>query len=214
MTAKSKISNSNFTSPDFSCPCCGNRSYSLVNILWPQLIAEWKINKKEEAYINRQQGLSCDNCHSNLRSMTLARAMMDSYGFYTGTFVEFLAANKKMKLLELNEAGTLSHFFEGMPNRVLGNYPEVAIEGLPYKDNSFDMVIHSDTLEHVKRPVLGLSETLRVLRQGGFTCFTIPLILGRLSKKRTGPKSYHGTPGAIVYLVQTTKLTWFMASTS
>lgn len=187
----------------FTCPCCGNDTFSLGVVLWEELVAEWKLTKTEEAYINRQQGLACNECHTNLRSMTLAKAMMQSYGSYNTTLKTFLAKHKSMMLLELNEAGNLTKFFTGMKNRTLGSYPEVDIKKLPYPDNSFDMVIHSDTLEHVDDPILGLKEIFRVLRPGGYTCFTIPLVIGRLTKQRNAAQpSYHGSPGNKEYLVQ------------
>lgn len=189
---------------NFACPCCGHAEFTPADILWPELIKEWQLSKAEAAYVNRQQGLTCGNCHSNLRSMTLARAMMDCYGAYNTTLIEFLETHQNIKLLELNEAGNLTPFFKNLKNHILATYPDVNIQKLPYDDNSFDLVIHSDTLEHVDKPLVGLAETLRVLKPGGYNCFTIPLIVGRLSKRRpVSQPSYHGSPGNKEYLVHT-----------
>ena len=58
---------------------------------------------------------------------------------------------------------------------------------------AFDLVVHSDTLEHVPDPLRGLSECRRVLRPNGGLCFTVPVIVGRLTRSRTVlPKSFHG----------------------
>jgi SAM-dependent methyltransferase len=66
---------------------------------------------------------------------------------------------------------------------------------LPFADGAFDVVVHSDTLEHVPRPVRGLAECRRVLRPGGFCAFTVPMVVGRLTVSREGlPPSYHGSP--------------------
>jgi ubiquinone/menaquinone biosynthesis C-methylase UbiE len=68
------------------------------------------------------------------------------------------------------------------------------------------VVIHSDTLEHVRNPVHALSECRRVLKPDGALCFTVPVILGRLSRDREGlPKSYHGNPATAAedFAVQT-----------
>jgi ubiquinone/menaquinone biosynthesis C-methylase UbiE len=69
------------------------------------------------------------------------------------------------------------------------------------------MVLHSDTLEHVSQPIRALSECRRVLRPGGWLCFTIPTITGRLTRSRGGlSKSYHGFPSEDTkegYLVHT-----------
>jgi ubiquinone/menaquinone biosynthesis C-methylase UbiE len=80
-----------------------------------------------------------------------------------------------------------------MPGHVFGAYPHIDMQALPYSDGSFDVVVHSDTLEHVHDPILALAECHRVLCAGGTLCFTVPIIVGRLSRSRDGlPKSYHG----------------------
>jgi len=91
-----------------------------------------------------------------------------------------------------------------LPHHTLAGYPDIDMQELPYEDNSFDMIIHSDTLEHVENPVAGLRETLRVLKPGGYSCFTLPLIIDRLSKRRPANKqSFHGSQGNNEYLVHT-----------
>lgn len=190
---------------NFNCPCCGHHDFVAVKALWPKLIQQWGLNKNEVASVDRQQGLHCRNCGSNLRSMTLAKSIMLTMNDNTSTLKDFAKKHKHLKILEVNEAGHLTKFFEGMPNHVLALYPEVDIHSMPsYKDDEFDLVIHSDTLEHVKDPIKALAETLRVLKPGGYTCYTVPMVVGRLSKTR--PKnepSYHGSEGNNEYLVYT-----------
>lgn len=36
------------------CPCCGGEEFEKQKILWPELIKQWSLAKKEVAYINRQ----------------------------------------------------------------------------------------------------------------------------------------------------------------
>lgn len=47
-------------------------------------------------------------------------------------------------------------------------------ENLPFKDGSFDIVFHSEVLEHVKRPKLVVHESSRVLKDGGALIASIP----------------------------------------
>lgn len=135
--------------------------------------------------------------------MTLAKAIMRCFG-YKGTFEQFVKRYKNLKVLEINEAGRLDRYLAQMPNHTLASYPEVDMMQLPYANGYFDLVVHSDTLEHVEAPITGLSEIFRVLKPNGFTCYTIPIIIDRLTSTRKNKSpSYHGTPGNDEHLVQT-----------
>lgn len=185
------------------CSCCGNDEFKQVDILWDKLIDEWDLSPREVKYINRQQAFACKKCGSNLRSMNLAAAIMSCYE-YSGNFQQFVKNYNKLSVLEVNEAGYLTKYLESMESRKIASYPEVNLMKTQYKNNTFDLVIHSDTLEHIPDPIKALRESLRILKPGGYTCFTIPIIVGRLSKKRSNKqRSYHGSPGNNEYLVHT-----------
>jgi SAM-dependent methyltransferase len=178
------------------CSCCGSFQTAEVPVLWRELIDEWRLASDEVAYVDRQQGLHCADCGSNLRSMTLAKAIMACFA-YRGLFKDFAHAEavSDVRILEINEAGALTQFLKVMPNYVLARYPDVDMESLPYEDGIFDLVVHSDTLEHVPHPVRGLSECRRILKPYGFCAFTVPMIVDRFTISREGmPPSYHGSP--------------------
>jgi ubiquinone/menaquinone biosynthesis C-methylase UbiE len=62
-----------------------------------------------------------------------------------------------------------------------------------FPPKSFDLVVHSDTLEHVADPLAGLRECRRLVDEDGAVIFTVPTVIGRLSRSRAGlPASYHG----------------------
>ena len=176
------------------CPCCGSSAFQSSPVIWPELAEEWGLSSVEKEYIDRQQGVICTKCGNTLRSLALAKAILNATGIRC-RFQSFLWSPKAwwMKTLEINPAGTLTRHLARMPRRVLAEYPEVDMQRLPYASDSFDLVLHSDTLEHVPDPVRALGECLRVLKPGGFCCFTIPLVVGRLTRQRTDlPASYHG----------------------
>jgi SAM-dependent methyltransferase len=189
------------------CGVCGGNSFTARPVLWESLINDWRLSAQEAAYIDRQQGESCDQCGANLRSIALANALRAFLG--TDAVLAEAAVSqsgKKLSILEINEAGTLSPVLKFFGRHVLAAYPAVDIHALPYEDRSFDVVIHSDTLEHVKNPVHALSECRRVLKPDGALCFTVPVIVGRMSRSRDGlPKSFHGDPAnrSDDYAVQT-----------
>jgi SAM-dependent methyltransferase len=134
--------------------------------------------------------------------MTLAKAILDICDF-DGSLVQFVAAEPELRVLEVNEAGNLSELLARLPNHQLVSYPAVDLANLPFENELFDLVVHSDTLEHVREPLKGLEETLRVLQPGGATCYTVPVVVGRMSKVRGTTPSYHGSRGIDEYLVVT-----------
>ena len=176
------------------CPLCGGSKFVESQILWPELIEQWELDDAEAAYVNRQQGLKCTRCRGNLRSMALAQAIAENLGTPQHTrLVRALARRPLLKVLEINPAGSLTPFLSWMPRHTLVRYPNVDMKKLPYPDETFDFIVHSDTLEHIPGPTQGLRESYRVLRPGGFTCFTVPIVLGRLTRSREGlVPSFHG----------------------
>jgi len=76
-------------------------------------------------------------------------------------------------------------------------------ERLTYADASFDLVTHTEVLEHVADDARALRELRRVLRPGGWMLFTVPLygaITAERARLRNGviehllPPVYHGDP--------------------
>lgn len=189
---------SSSATPIRHCVCCGSADLAFTSVLWEGLIQEWELNETEADYIDRQQGLHCQTCCTNLRSMALAQALMVSQGF-RGHFAEFVRqpSAQSLRCLELNPAGSLTQFLTQLPRHTLKSYPEVDMMALDWADASFDIVCHSDTLEHIAAPVKALAECYRVLKPGGILAFTVPIVVDRLTRSRQGLlPSYHGDPTA------------------
>jgi SAM-dependent methyltransferase len=77
---------------------------------------------------------------------------------------------------------------------------------MSFEDSSVDVMIHSDTLEHVPNSRSALRECRRVLKPEGRLFYTVPIVVGRLTRTRRGlPASYHGKPDLprADYMVQT-----------
>lgn len=57
-------------------------------------------------------------------------------------------------------------------------YPDYVCDGskIPVENNSFDVVICSEVLEHVKEPMLILKEGIRVLKPGGSMYISVPFL--------------------------------------
>lgn len=195
------------TSAIKTCTCCGSDDLVADKVLWQALVQEWRLAAYEVQYIDRQQGLQCRRCGSNLRTMALALAICRCYG-HDGTFAQFVKEfrNRGLRVLEINEAGCLTQFLSKLPGHVIGRYPQLDMTRMPYSEGSYDLVVHSDTLEHVPHPVTALTECYRVLTPGGYCVFTIPVVVDRMTCSRAGlPPSYHGNSDqrASDFVVQT-----------
>lgn len=179
------------------CPCCGGTQIVQKDILWDELVDIWGLSSEEKGYINRQQGLRCESCGARLRSMALAAWLCGYYKTELPLSELFDLPNAcDSDVLEINEAGQLTQFLSKLPKHTLGCYPDVDIMNLPYANESFDLVVHSDTLEHVMDPVGALKECKRVLKMDGRCIFTVPVVVNRLTRSTArGLPSYHGHSG-------------------
>lgn len=179
-----------------SCAICGGRAFEDRKVLWPELIQAWELTPEEVTLIDRQQGRTCLQCSSNWRTIALADALMAEFEF-RGLFADFISetVRRGLRILEINGAGNLSTWLQQSPLWQRVDYPAVDMQRLPMAAATYDLVIHSDTLEHVPDPLRGLSECRRVLKPGGRCVFTVPIVAGRMSRSCAGrPPSYHGRP--------------------
>jgi len=177
------------------CLCCGSARIASADVLTSELIAAWELKPPEIDYVNRQQGLHCEDCGATLRCWGLASALMRLLGF-AGLFKDFVHTPpmRELRVLEINDAGALAKFLDVLPHHTRRRYPAIDMARLPFPEGSFDLVVHADTLEHVPDPIAGLAECHRVLDVDGVCAFTVPVIVGRLTRSRDGlSPSFHGT---------------------
>lgn len=182
--------------PSF-CYVCGASDFAHTSVLWPDLVAAWGLSSEEARYIDVQQGTHCRACGSNVRSIALARAILRWRGF-KGTLIEFVGDPNQdnLRVLEINEGGTLHPFLSRLPKHQLVSYPEFDMMRLALPSAFVDLVVHSDSLEHVGKPEEALRECHRMLQTGGALIFTVPVVIGRLTRsRRVLSPSYHGAAG-------------------
>lgn len=159
-------------------------------MLWRGLIAAWQISDEEVRYINRQQGFYCLQCGNNLRMMALAFAVTRHVGF-NGSLAELCDSGPSLRLLEINEAGFLTQFLARLPGHRLVEFPQYDMSRLELDSGQFDIVVHSDSLEHIAFPETALCECRRMLAEGGACIFTVPIVVGRLTRSRAGLAPIH-----------------------
>ena len=177
------------------CPVCGGREFRSQKVLWPELIDQWQLSEDEAAYIDLQQGYHCTHCKSNLRSMTLAASLIQAFGL-DGTLQEVCRDSPRLRAqvcIEVNQAGSLTPYLSILPRHQLVCFPEINLEEMKFDSDSIDLIVHSDTLEHVPESGKALKECYRVLKPRAWLFYTVPVVTGRLTRRRNGMEpSYHG----------------------
>jgi hypothetical protein len=90
------------------CHGCGGTEFADRKILWDALVEAWELSEEERGYIDRQQGTLCEKCGCSLRSIVLAKAIVEAVGvpgpLRLAVQDPWVAT---LDVLEVNEAGSL-----------------------------------------------------------------------------------------------------------
>ena len=180
---------------------CGAETRFVRNswILPADLAREWP-----REFVDRESQL-CAECGANRRVRRIAEALVSLYGENARSIAELVREEsfRRLTIAEINSIGRMHAFLADHPGLSYSEYPEEDLMKLSYSDASFDLVLTSDTLEHVPDPRLALRETRRVLRAGGRHLFTLPHDPRReRTRSREGlPTQHHGRGGGPYALV-------------
>jgi SAM-dependent methyltransferase len=123
-------------------------------------------------------GLRCGGCSAGVVQLSMGWALRESFD-----------ALDTFDVCELSAHGALSRYLrrasrsvqtsEYLPSVAPGTLHEGVrcedVQRLTYPDASFDLVTHTEVLEHVPDDARALVELLRVLRPGGAMLFTVPM---------------------------------------
>lgn len=179
------------------------------------LVDSWQIDSRWQRMIERREGLRCSECGSVSRFRYLARVIMEELGAPDPgyrSFADYAESEdfRRLRVAEVNGCGALHGYLSLNPGLAYSEYgsedPAVPSEDLTrmsYGDSEFDLVLTSDTLEHLPDLAGALHEIERVLKPGGRHIFTVPAIWdGRKTRQRAVldgdrivhlyPPSYHG----------------------
>ena len=174
----------------------------------PDLAATWDLSPHERLLFDRREGHYCRQCGMSKRVRMLAWTIKQLF-----PDLSFKA------VLHFNQINHFHPVLHGVARLVETVYcPELKageevnglinqdMTSLGFVDSSFDLAIHSDTLEHILHYEKALSEVRRVLKPGGFQVYTIPLLHKRRTRQRIDldaagrpvnllPPSGHGSEG-------------------
>lgn len=198
------------------CEVCGFRGrMDSRKVFGDQLIADWELTPQWVVWMNQREGDQCVRCRCNRRSGQLARAIVDEIAARTGVSSGYLdgvfraPTARALQIAEINAAGDLHPFLAQHPHLLYSEYKKPGVRSedlldLSYPDAALDLVITSETLEHVPDVERAMSEIRRVLRPGGVHLFTVPVVWdqpetrqrARIENAQTVhvlPASYHGS---------------------
>ncbi len=183
------------------CSVCGSLTRFVRNswILPRELREAWP-----DGFVDRESQLCCE-CGSSRRIRGLADVLLAHYADGAASIAELVRepAFRELRIAEINAVGRMHPYLAGLPRLTYSEYPEEDVQALSYSEGSFDLVLTSDTLEHVPDPAKALDETRRVLVAGGRHVFTIPTD-PRLERTRSRdglPPQHHGRGGGPFALV-------------
>jgi SAM-dependent methyltransferase len=146
----------------------------------------------------RKESSNCSSCGAKLRARRIAEVILQTYPVGdppapARSLAEWIQTTEARRL-QIAEINTIEGLYEQLlelPNFESSNYhtraqPGEIVEGirsedltrLTYADSRFDLVLTSETLEHVPNLAVALREIHRVLAPGGRHVFTIPLLPG------------------------------------
>ncbi|MGK8235136.1 class I SAM-dependent methyltransferase [Roseovarius sp. MS2] len=138
-----------------------------------------------------RESYACSNCRFTLRWRDQAGVIVDEFGRGQAISLDQLVERGLLNDISIYEPALRGPFvarLKGLQNYVRSYFRpdeplgDVSSDGvrnedltrLTFQDNSFDLIITSDVMEHLPDIEKAFAETLRVLRPGGLHVFSIP----------------------------------------
>lgn len=143
------------------CPYCGFSLFVQLNL--------------------KSGGLRCVRCSAGVVQQSIGWALREHVGPLAMLDIcELSARGALAAYLRRNarSAATSEYFPTIAPGTIHDGVRVEDVQRLTYADASFDLVTHTEVLEHVPDDERALAELLRVLRPGGIMLFTVPMHAG------------------------------------
>ena len=159
----------------------------------------------------------CDTCGSVPRERALFAVLLDLRPDWQQAVIHESSPSIRgasARLMRDCAEYTYSYYFPGVPAGSLEKGARCEnLEALTFADETFDIFVTQDVLEHVFHPLDVFREVARTLKPGGIHVFTVPITRYREPSRRRArlgaggvehllPAEYHGDPvndgGALV----------------
>lgn len=175
------------------CPVCGGRALYRYRpgVIPAELRRRWDLSPRLAAAFAHKETDNCSRCGAKLRARRIAEVLLGLVP--TPTRPDSTAAwvrtpeARALRVAEFNRVEGLHDVLAQLPRFTATDYHDGAEPGsvvagtrsedltrLTFPDRSFDLVLTSETLEHVPDLPAALAEIRRVLAPGGRHVFTVP----------------------------------------
>lgn len=195
------------------CLCCNEMMPMLVDHQYG------RVEEDGSRTPNWRERLVCSGCAMNNRQRLVAKLVQQFAALHERPRIYLMEQVtpifewvRKLDAVELHGSEYLGHEYQG-GERIKGVRHE-DVMNLSYPDESFELIVSNDVLEHVPDPLRALRECYRVLKRGGAVLATFPFHLGNDTTKVRAtlvgdtikhllPPQYHGNPvssdGSLVF---------------
>lgn len=174
-----------FANVEIDCNVCGQRSRLWYEMLSAKEAAEHKVGLLRET-------LECLNCLSRMRYRLMAHGMLEDcrqrFGTSSLSIAELAAQARHVEILDTDAFSPIASIMASSPGYKVSSYvPDrpfgllddnrtynVNLEAMGFPEQSFDMILSSDVMEHVRDFDRANREIFRCLKPGGAHIFTVP----------------------------------------
>ncbi len=181
---------------------------------------------------NFRESLRCPECGASSRIRCLAEGLLREVAkeLPAKTIRDLSDTDLDLRILDTDNFSSIRKFLKGrsfyatsayLPDKKNGQQIgkgawNVDLMDIPFDDETYDVIVTSDVMEHVRRDTVAHEEILRCLKPGGKYIFTVPYVPGwaetQVRVDTTGDtdiflmeKEYHGDPlskdGVLVYRI-------------
>lgn len=162
------------------CPCCEKKVLFQANHSW---LRDYFI---------------CDNCYSIPRERALMLTIEKYFPNWKDLDIHesspvWRGASLRLKNNAKNYIA--SQYYPNQPfGSLVNDYVNQDLENQTFSDESFDIVISQDVMEHIYNPEKAFSEIARTLKKGGAHIFTVPIINKHKKTEVWAVKGADGNP--------------------
>ncbi len=176
------------------CTSCGSSNIFIHALdqraALANLIDSWNTSSNFKKKLLERENYTCTNCMANFRQRAHADTALKVLGLAkTEDLIDKLKYDHHFNVYETASYNVfrnaaihtmsnyvVSEYYDDQPfGACINGIRNENLEQLSFPNNSFDLLLNSDVLEHVIDLDKTLSETKRVLKPGGFHVFTIPV---------------------------------------